>query len=493
MEQILIVEDDLSLCHFLSKALSPQGYKITACHSAGEALSVLSAAAVDLILLDNKLPDRRGIELLKEIKHDHPQIIIIIMTAFGTSQTAIEAMRMGAFDYILKPFELDEIAELVDKGMESRRLTQKVVTSPILSEHEDGSDRIVGKSKVMQEVYKLIGQVAKSHATVLIRGESGTGKELVARAIYQNSERQRQPFLAINCAAIPETLLESELFGYEKGAFTGANKRRIGKFEQCDQGTILLDEIGDMSLATQAKILRVLQEGEFERIGGNDTIKVDVRVLTSTNRNLEELIKQGKFRDDLYYRLKIMSIALPPLRTHKEDIRELAEYFFASYNRQLGIRVSHIAPSVFEKLASYAWPGNVRELANTINRSLILCKGEVLTADDILFDLEDGTVSFLNEADLEKTLVRMIDPFFFELLRFWGKDLRPNLLDTIEKILVKKTLEKTNGNQVQAAKLLGISRNTLRHRINRYRLIYSSDAPQTHCPPADKSPKLCNP
>jgi DNA-binding NtrC family response regulator len=356
---------------------------------------------------------------------------------------------------------------------------QTVVTSPTLSEYGDDSDRIVGKSKVMQEVYKLIGQVAKSDVTVLIRGESGTGKELVARAIYQNSQRACHPFLAINCAAIPETLLESELFGYEKGAFTGANRRRIGKFEQSDKGTILLDEIGDMALATQAKILRVLQEGEFERIGGNETIKVDVRVLTSTNRNLEELIKQGKFRDDLYYRLKIMSINLPPLRSHKEDMKELAEYLFRLYNRQLGIRVSQMDSSVFEKLASYDWPGNVRELANTINRSLILCKGEVLTADDVLFDVGGETVSFNNEAELENALAKMLDPFLADLVRFWGKDLRPNLLEAIEKILVKKTLEKTNGNQVQAAKLLGISRNTLRHRINRYQMTSSSDSSQT--------------
>ena len=233
------------------------------------------------------------------------------MTAFGTTETAIEAMRLGAFDYILKPFELDEISELVDKGLEAHKLMNRAVAIPALSEYRDDSDQIIGKSKVMQEVYKLIGQVAESDLTVLIRGESGTGKELVARAIYHHSARKDRPFLAINCAAIPETLLESELFGYEKGAFTGASKRRIGKFEQCDKGTILLDEIGDMSLSTQAKILRVLQEGEFERIGGNETVKVDVRVLTSTNRKLEELIKQGKFREDLYYRLKIMTIMLP--------------------------------------------------------------------------------------------------------------------------------------------------------------------------------------
>jgi len=470
MERILIVDDDLSLCHFLTKALSQKGYQVVPCHSGTEALDVVRGRETDLILLDNKLPDRNGLDILKEIKRDHPKVSVIIMTAFGTTGTAIEAMRLGAFDYILKPFELDEISELVAKGLEAHKLMKRAVAIPALSEYEEDSDQIVGKSKVMQEIYKLIGQVAESDVTMLIRGESGTGKELVARAIYQHSRRKDHPFLAINCAAIPETLLESELFGHEKGAFTGANKRRIGKFEQCDKGTILLDEIGDMSLSTQAKILRVLQEGEFERIGGNETVKVDVRVLTSTNRKLEELIKEGKFREDIYYRLKIMSITLPPLREHKEDMKELTEYFFHLYNRQLGTKVSHIDPSVFEKLASYSWPGNVRELANTMNRSLILCKGEVLTDEDVIFDVEGEAASFANEEELENTLAKMLDPLFTDILRLWGRGLHSNLLEKIEKFLVQKALAETKGNQVQAAKLLGISRNTLRNRIDRYRL-----------------------
>ena len=264
----------------------------------------------------------------------------------------------------------------------------------------------------MQEVYKMIGQVAESDVTVLIRGESGTGKELVARAIYQHSRRKGGPFLAVNCAAIPETLLESELFGYEKGAFTGANKRRIGKFEQCHQGTILLDEVGDMALTTQAKILRVLQEGKFERIGGNETVRVNVRVLASTHRKLEEMIKQGTFREDLYYRLKIMTITLPPLRDRKEDIQELTEYFFHFYNRQLDTQVSYIDPLVFDKLRSHQWPGNVRELANTVKRGLILCKGEVMTEKEIIFDVEDEATDFSNEQELETVLVKRARPSF---------------------------------------------------------------------------------
>jgi two-component system response regulator AtoC len=470
METIVIVDDDLSLCHFLTKPLSHKGYQVIACHNGKQALQIINEQEVNLILLDNKLPDRTGLDILREIKQSHPKMPVIIMTAFGTTDTAIEAMRLGAFDYILKPFELEEISELVAKGLEANKLMKRAVAIPALFESLEDSDQIIGKSKVMQEVYKLIGQVAESDVTVLIRGESGTGKELVARAIYQHSQIKDRPFLAINCAAIPETLLESELFGHEKGAFTGASKKRIGKFEQCHQGTILLDEVGDMTLSTQAKILRVLQEGEFERIGGNETIKVDVRVLASTNRKLEELIKEGKFREDLYYRLKIMAIVLPPLRERKEDIQELTEYFFHLYNRQLGTQVSYIDPLIFNKLLAYTWPGNVRELANTIKRGLILAKGDVLTAEEMIFDTEDETSSFANEEELEKNLNKMLDPLFSDILRFWGTGLHSNLLTKVEKFIIQKALDETGKNQVQAAKLLGISRNTLRHRIEKYRL-----------------------
>jgi len=468
--RIVVVDDDLSLCHFLKRTLSQKGYQVISCNTGSEAIRLVDEQETDLVLLDNKLPDLMGLEILKEMRQKHPKIPIIIMTAFGTADTAIEAMCLGAFDYILKPFELEEILEIVEKGLEANKLMKRAVAIPALSEYMEDSDQIVGKSKVMQEVYKLIGQVSESDVTVLIRGESGTGKELVARAIYQHSRRKDSPFLAINCAAIPETLLESELFGHEKGAFTGANKRRIGKLEQCNKGTILLDEVGDMTLSTQAKILRVLQEGEFERIGGNETIKIDVRVLASTNRKLEELIKEGKFREDLYYRLKVMTIVLPPLRERKEDIQELAEYFFRLYNQQLDKKVSYIDPPVYDKLCSYHWPGNVRELSNTIKRALILAKGEVLTEEDILFDVENETFYFANEEQLEKRLNKVLDPLFLDIARFWRTGLHTNLLEKVEKFLIQRALTETKGNQVQAAKLLGISRNTLRHRIEKYKL-----------------------
>ena len=469
MEKIVIVDDDLSLCHFLKRTLLLKGYQVYTYHNGREALESVREDC-DLVLLDNRMPDLTGLDVLKELKKTFPKIPVIIMTAFGTTETAIEAMRLGAFDYVLKPFELEEIFLLVDKGLEAAKLMKRAVAIPALEETQEDSDKIIGKSKAMQEVYKMIGQVAESDVTVLIGGESGTGKELVARAIYQHSRRKGGPFLAINCAAIPETLLESELFGYEKGAFTGAHKRRVGKFEQCHQGTILLDEVGDMAWATQAKILRVLQEGEFERVGGNETIRVNVRVLASTHRKLEDMIKQGAFREDLYYRLKIMTIVLPPLRERKEDIQELAEYFFHFYNRQMDTQVSHLDPLVFEKLRSYQWPGNVRELANTIKRALILCKGEILTEKEIVYDMEDEEFSFRDEKELETMLVKKLDPLFTDILKFWRTSLHANLLEKVEKFLIQKALSETGGNQVQAARLLGISRNTLRSRIEKYTL-----------------------
>jgi two-component system response regulator AtoC len=469
VEIIVIVDDDLSLVHFLKKTLILKGYQIFAYPNGREALEGIKEDC-DLVLLDNRMPDLSGLEVLKRLKKSYPKVPVIVMTAFGTTETAIEAMRLGAFDYLLKPFELEDIFELVVRGLEAGKLMKRAVAIPALAEFQEDSDQIIGKSRAIQEVYKMIGQVAESDVTVLIRGESGTGKELVARAIYQHSRRKGGPFLAINCAAIPETLLESELFGFEKGAFTGANKRRVGKFEQCHQGTILLDEVGDMPLATQAKILRILQEGTFERIGGNETLQVNVRVLASTHRKLDEMIKQGAFREDLYYRLKIMTIVLPPLRERKEDIQELAEYFFHLYNRQLDTQVSYLEPLVFDKLRSHPWPGNVRELVNTVKRGLILCKGEVMTEKDIVFDDEDEESPLSDERELESVLTNRLDPLFTDILRFWGTSLHANLLEKVEKFLIQKALAETQGNQVQAAKLLGISRNTLRSRIEKYRL-----------------------
>ncbi len=471
MGKIIITDDDLSLCHFLKKNLIQKGHEVMECHSGEETLSMIEEKEVDLIFLDNKMPDLMGLELLEIFRQKHIKVPTIIMTAFGTAETAIEAMRLGAFDYILKPFELEEVLQLTEKGIDAGQLMKIKVGVPSLLEFQGGAEQIIGKSPAMQEVYKLIGQVTGTDITVLIQGESGTGKELVARAIYQHSLRKEGPFFAINCAAIPETLLESELFGYERGAFTGADKKRIGRFEQCDHGTILLDEISDMTLATQAKVLRVLQEGELIRIGGNETIRVDVRVLASANRKLDELVKEGRFREDLYYRLKIITINLPPLRERKEDIQELTEYFFRRYKPQLGKAVSHIHPAVFDKLRSYHWPGNIRELSNAIKRALILCKGEVLTEEEVVFEKEEQKMPLATDEEVENMLNKKMDPIFTELFQLYGKkELHSSLLNKMEKILIKRALTETRGNQVQAAKILGISRNTLRNRVGKYGL-----------------------
>ncbi len=468
MEKIAIVDDDLNLCHFLKRTLILKGYDVFTFPNGAQALEGIKEDC-DLVLLDNRMPDLMGLEVLKTLKKAFPKLPVIVMTAFGTTETAIEAMRLEAFDYILKPFELGEIFDLVGKALEAGRLMKRAVAIPPLAEFPENSDPIIGKSKAMQEVYKRIGQVAESDVTVLILGESGTGKELVARAIYQHSRRRSGPFLAINCAAIPETLLEAELFGFEKGAFTGAHKRKIGKFEQCHQGVILLDEVGDMPPSTQVKILRIMEEGVFERIGGNESIRVNVRVLASTHRKLEEMVKRGTFREDLYYRLKIMTITLPPLRERKEDIQELSEYYFHHYNLRQETRVSYIDPGVFDKLRSHHWPGNVRELVNTIKRALILCKGEIMTEQEILFDLDDDKAS-PNERELEAILVKRLDPLFADIVKLWGTSLHANFLEKVEKFLIEKALKESKQNQAQAARLLGISRNTLRSRIEKYRL-----------------------
>lgn len=469
MKRIVIVDDDVILCHFLKKALAKRGYDVTECYRGKDALKMMDKDGAALILLDNRMPDISGIDLLGEIKEKYPEIPIIIMTAFGSSETAIEAMRFGAFDYIMKPFELEEILELVEKALKVCGVKEEKAGIQVFSDHSIGTDQMIGKSVAMQEVYKIIGQVADTDVTVLIQGESGTGKELVARAIYKYSRRKDKPFLAINCAAIPESLLESELFGYERGAFTGAERRYVGKFEQCNEGTIFLDEVGDMALSTQAKILRVLQEGEFVRVGGKETIRVDVRILASTHKRLDELVRQGKFREDLYYRLKIINIMMPPLRERREDIEDLAIYFFQKYRQQLNKEIFYIDPSVFRKLQSYHWPGNVRELENTIKRAIILCKGNLLTEEEVFFDTEKDKNLFPTDEELENLLLKKLTPVFSDIIQFGRqRDLYTNLLTKIERFLIQKALSETQGNQVKASRLLGISRNTLRNRMIRY-------------------------
>jgi len=469
MKKILIVEDDPVLAKSLKKALSRSGYDVQTCERGREAMERIEKDNVNLVLLDNRLPDTAGLDILRQIRESQIRLPVIMMTAFGTEETAIQAMKCGAYDYIVKPFDIDELERIIAKGIEDSRLMGEMTFYPFVGDIDLSAGRIIGNSKKMQDVYKLIGQVAEADITVLIRGESGTGKELVARAIYHHSRRKDKPFLAVNCAAIPETLLESELFGYEKGAFTGAMKRRIGKFEQCHQGTIFLDEIGDMSLATQAKVLRVLQDGEFERIGGEEKIKVDVRVIAATNKHLEKYIRQGLFRDDLYYRLEAVTITIPPLQERPEDIRELAEYFFQYFRENLKSRVRMMSPAVIKKLQEYHWPGNVRELINAIMRALVLTKGDVLTVDHLLLGGgNEGTPP--TEVGWERSLAEGISRAIKRALLSSERNLYARVINEAEKILIGNLMKEMNGNQVQVAGVLGISRNTLRQKIKQFAL-----------------------
>ena len=467
MQTILIVDDDKSIRYSLKRMLE-ENFSVLTAQNGDEALARVKESTPDLIIMDIKMPGRSGIEVLKEIKLIDPKSLVILMTAYGTTETAIEAMKYGAFDYILKPFPIPQMKELVQKAITLRKLMKEGVSYASEPDQQKEEEQIIGSSPKMQEIYKVIGQVAPSDVTVLLRGESGTGKELMARAIYQHSLRSNQLFLPINCAAIPDTLLESELFGHEKGAFTGAISRRIGKLEQCQGGTIFLDEIGDMSLSTQAKLLRILQEKSFERLGGRETIRVDIRFIVATNKDLEEAISKGEFREDLYYRLNVVSIKIPPLRERKEDIPALVSYFLRKFNRELKKRVVGITPGAMEKISFYGWPGNVRQLENVLKRAMLLCQGELILDDQLLLEVEERRES--GEVRDRRTFENLVDSLFEELT---GNPLAQEGLDmvsAIEKGLIIRALQKTNGNQVQAASLLGINRSTLRGRMDRYHI-----------------------
>jgi nitrogen regulation protein NR(I) len=469
METILIVDDDKSIRYSLKRMMEGK-YSILTAQNGDEALDRMKESSPDLIIMDIKMPGRNGIEVLKEMRSIDPKSLVILMTAYGTTETAIEAMKYGAFDYILKPFPIPQMKGLVEKALSLRRMMkQEVAYAPPEAKETDEGERIIGSSPKMQEIYKIVGQIAPSDITVLLRGESGTGKELFARAIYQHSARSSLPFLPVNCAAIPDTLLESELFGHEKGAFTGATSRRIGKLEQGQGGTIFLDEIGDMSLSTQAKLLRVLQEKRFERLGGMETIKVDIRLIVATNKDLEEAIANGKFREDLYYRLNVVSIMIPPLKERKEDIPELVSYFLKKFNREFKKGIVGITPQAMEKITSYGWPGNVRQLENVLKRAMVLCQGEWILEDQLLF--EKGWERREAEEELSKKNVEdLLDALFEELSTPPTASPEMDMISSLERGLILRALQKTRGNQVQAALLLGINRSTLRGKMERYHI-----------------------
>jgi nitrogen regulation protein NR(I) len=474
---ILIIDDDDQLRLSFRKLLTAEGYDVVDAASGEAGLrQLVKGPAPDVVVLDIRLPGMNGIETFKKIHALDPKLPVIIMTAYGTTETAIETTKMGAFDYVLKPFDIPEMLKTIGQARDTGRFRRSTVTVDAMPQVKS-REAIVGRSKPMQDVYKAIGRVSSSDTTVLVRGESGTGKELVARAIYQHSQRSEKTFHVINCVAIPENLLESELFGYEKGAFTGAAHRRIGKIEQADKGTIFLDEIGDMPFSIQAKILRLLQEKCIERLGGRDTIAVDVRIIAATNRNLESALNDGRFREDLYYRLKVVTIWLPPLRDRKSDISLLVEYFLSNYAAQNNIVNPGITEKAIERLSGYPWPGNVRELANTVQKALIFNRGAPISADDIEAAIEgerraDGP-SPENQEELLRKLVRL------RLRHRQQSDLYEALMDQYAGIIISEALVETDGNRSRAAKLLGLSRPTLHSKIDKYDLKFKTSLDQS--------------
>src|SRR3954447_7058636 len=383
MAKLLLIDDEADVQYSFRRIFDSPEIELTTAASGEEGLKIIPKIKPDLVLMDVRMGGITGLETLRRMRQMDSRLLVILMTAYGTTQTAIEAMKLGAYDYLLKPFDVPKLKEIVFNALKAANDMRQVVSYQPLLEKEDYELGIVGRSEPMQQVFKLIGQLASSDATALITGESGTGKELVARAIYHHSNRNQQAFLAVNCAAIPEQLLESELFGHERGAFTGATMQRIGKFEQCNKGTLFLDEIGDMTPATQTKILRVLQSGTFERVGGNQPIKVDVRVIAATNKPLEQAVAARQFREDLFYRLNVVRIQIAPLRERPEDVRLLVNYFLKTFARDQQHAPKSISSGVIKVLEKYHWPGNVRELENVIQRAVVVAKGDVILPGDL--------------------------------------------------------------------------------------------------------------
>jgi len=441
--RILIVEDEEKLRRVLELQLRSAGYEVDLAGAAEDALKQIDRA--DLVITDLRLPGMSGLDLLSSIRRQNTRTPIIAMTAFGTVETAVEAMKMGAFDFLLKPFSLDHLTAVVNKALDVRALQDENRQLREELGRRYQFDNIIGRSPAMREIFAAIDRVAPTRATVLLAGESGVGKDLIARAIHFHSPRCERPFVKINCSAIPENLMESELFGYEKGAFTGANTAKPGKFEQADTGTVFLDEIGDVPASVQVKLLRILQEREFERLGSNKTRHIDVRVIAATNADLRAALEQGTFREDLYYRLNVVPLNIPPLRERKEDIPFLAEQFVKRLAPANGSPVESITDAAIQRLMSYHWPGNVRELENVIERSLVLCTGTVLDAPDIRLDTSPRAA-------------RQEQAGTYSLPEGMT-------LDEFEQAIIREALQRAQGNKSQAARLLGLTRNALRYRL----------------------------
>jgi len=456
--KILIAEDEKTQRDLLEGFLKKEGFSVEAVANGREALQRLQGGFFDIVALDYKMPELDGLQTLKEIRKLDPDLPVIMMTAYGTIETAVASMKEGALDYLTKPIDLEEFLIKFRKIMERSNLIQENKELKARLQERFTAQNIVSGSPKMEEVMGLVARVAPSQATVLIQGESGTGKELIANAIHYASPRSEKPWVKVSCAAIPETLLESELFGHEKGAFTGANQRRIGRFEEADGGSIFLDEIGDLSPSTQVKLLRILQDKEFQRLGSNLNVKTDVRVITATHRNLEEAIKKGLFREDLYYRLNVISITLPPLRERREDIPLLINYFLEKYSKENQKLISDISKEARALLLRYPYPGNVRELENLIERAVVLCREEIITTQDLPFHLkEEKSEKLWESSKKEKTL--------------------PESLEEIERDSILKALHQHQGVQTKAAESLGISERVLRYKMKKYRIRSNPPSP----------------
>jgi len=467
--RILVADDEESIRWVLSKALKSKGYSVDLAIDGRQALSMIQDGSYDLAILDIKMPGITGLDLLDRIREQKKDLLVVIMTAEASMKNAVEAMKRGAYDYITKPFDLDVIDAILEKVGRAREVAGQVsMLKNELKQRYLVDKNIIGNSPVMREVYKTIGKVAASDVTVLVQGESGTGKELVARAVHFNSNRLGKPFVAINCAAIPKELLESELFGSEKGAFTGAVERKLGKFEQANQGTLFLDEIGDMPLDLQAKILRVLQEREVTRTGGNKSIPVDVRIVAATNQTLAEKVRLKEFREDLFYRLNVVPINLVPLRERREDIPLLVQYFLNRVCAEMDVPLRQCNEEAVSLLGRHSWPGNVRELENAIKRAVILSSDPLLTAAD--FSGMESVTGIEKPANLDASLEAIVDAKLRSSLNgiesLDNGELYSMVLEQVERPLIRIILEKTRGNQVKAADILGINRNTLRKKIN---------------------------
>jgi DNA-binding NtrC family response regulator len=447
---ILIVEDGKSQRDMLRDFLRSKGYDVSEAERGDKALELVRKNYFDLLLLDYKMPGMDGMAALEEVKSINPEIDVIMMTAFGTIDTAVKAIKMGAADYITKPIELEELIILIDRISERRiLLKENRILREELKEKGVTTDQIVYQSQVMNELINLAARVATSNATILIEGESGTGKELVARLIHTLSPRSKKHLITVNCAALPENLLESELFGHEKGAFTGADRMRIGRFEEADGGSLFLDEIGELSPSVQIKLLRFLQEREFQRVGGNHTIRSDVRIISATNQNLEAKVKEGSFREDLFYRLNVVAIAIPPLRERKEDVGPLIDHFLEHFAAENGKQIQAVSPDARDLLLKYDYPGNVRELENIIERAVVITRRSVISIDDLPFSARSPSADMNN---------------------IWDQETLKDSLAALERQMIRNALGKASSNQTRAADLLGISERMLRYKLKKYGL-----------------------